>query len=696
MIAKATSGDARSQYQAEWRRNQTAAKQDIAPLPAVVNPERRASAAKSLRVFCETYFPEVFYLGWSANHLIVIDKLERAILGGDLFALAMPRASGKTSLLRAASLWAVLCAGKMYVIYIGANSSKAVGAVSTVKSFVRKNPMLYEDFGPELHGFWKLDNESRAAKGQRFQGVKTDVQWDESKIVFPAVAGSRCAGAAIEGFGIESGDILGSQHPMPDGRIVRPDLVIVDDPQTNESSKSSTQTEDRHNVINADVLGMSAPDKRLSAVVLCTVKQQNDLACRLLDRKQSPEWRGEKMQLLDSLPTDMGLWDRYAEIKHECERTDQPTTAATDFYRDNREAMDAGALPTWPARFDSTQISAVQYAMDLYYRNQRAFMSEYQNDPMERQASATSKLTPSEICERVNGIDRGMIPLEATALTAFIDVQESSLWFVVCWWEPNFSGGSTDYGVFPEQGRSYFSLNDVISGDRKLSDLYPTAGFDGQLFAGLTALTDKILGAEWLRVDGTPMKIDRCLIDANWGRSTKIVKRFCRQSKYASILLPSHGRFVGATSTPFDQYQDKPGERRGEGWRMPKPTHRGDSRHVAWDTNYYKSFFHARMSTAMGDPGAFTLFGRSPSSHRMFADHCGVEYSVRVEAKGRAVDEWKERPDKPDNHWFDGVVGCTMAATMCGVALSNAGHVYLKPKQRKTLEDMASEARQCQ
>lgn len=112
---------------------------------------------------------------------------------------------------------------------------------------------------------------------------------------------------------------------------------------------------------------------------------------------------------------------------------------------------------------------------------------------------------------------------------------------------------------------------------------------------------------------------------------------------------------------------------------MPKPDP-GEVRHLRWDTNYWKSFFHARMSTAQGDPGNFTLFGRAPSAHRMFADHCAAEYSIRVSAKGRTVDEWKERPEKPDNHWFDGVVGCMVAASMCGCVLPNAGHVRKTPK----------------
>jgi hypothetical protein len=669
---------------AERRRDGIRSVQDIAPLPAVENPARRAACIASLKLFCESYFPALFGLAWSANHLRAIEKLEHAIRFGDLFALAMPRGSGKTSLARAAALWAVLGGYRRFVVCIAANAGKAAEAIDAVKMFVRMNTLLYADFGPELHGFVKLENQSRRCDGQKCDGAPTNIGWGADEIIFPSIPGGVCNGAVITAFGIDSGNILGTQKVLSDGQtVIRPDFAIIDDPQTPESSKSQSQTADRLNIITADILGMAGPNVRISASVLCTVKKQNDLAERLLDRKQSPDWRGERMQLMDSMPTNMDLWDRYKELKDDCAGREVDYADATEFYRANREAMDEGAMPTWPERFDKTQISAVQYAMDFYYRSQPAFYSEMQNAPMATETSSTMRLTPNEICERINGTERGEVPVEGSILTAFIDVQQTCLWWCVAWFDQEFNGGVVDYGVFPEQGRSYFTLNDVQLGGKTLQEEYRNAaGLDGQLYGGLTDLTRELLGQEWQRRDGTKLRIERCLIDANWGLSTKIVKRFCRQSEFSAVLVPSHGRYVGATSTPFDQYTKKPGEKVGQGWRMPKPEDPRDPRHIAWDTNFWKSFFHARISTAMGDPGGFTLFGKreTASTHRMFADHCSAEFSVRVSAKGREVDEWQEKPGV-DNHWFDCVVGCMVAASERGVMLAKAGEQSNKRKR---------------
>ncbi|MCH1927866.1 phage terminase large subunit family protein, partial [Shewanella sp. C31] len=90
----------------------------------------------------------------------------------------------------------------------------------------------------------------------------------------------------------------------------------------------------------------------------------------------------------------------------------------------------------------------------------------------------------------------------------------------------------------------YFTLRDAR---RTLGLAEPGTGLEGAIYAGLKALTDQCLRRDWKRDDGAVLRIERCLIDANWGHSTDVVYQFCRQSSYASVLIPSHGRFVGAS-----------------------------------------------------------------------------------------------------------------------------------------------------
>jgi hypothetical protein len=91
--------------------------------------------------------------------------------------------------------------------------------------------------------------------------------------------------------------------------------------------------------------------------------------------------------------------------------------------------------------------------------------------------------------------------------------------------------------------------------------------------------------------------------------------------------------------------------------------------HVLFDTNFWKSFVLARLVVAQGDPGCLSLFEERPESHRLFAEHLTSEYRIRTEGRGRTVDEWQIRPEQADNHWFDGVVGCALAAATQGCVL---------------------------
>jgi hypothetical protein len=189
------------------------------------------------------------------------------------------------------------------------------------------------------------------------------------------------------------------------------------------------------------------------------------------------------------------------------------------------------------------------------------------------------------------------------------------------------------------------------------------------------------------------MRIGRCLIDANWGQSTDVVYQFCRQSKHAAVIIPSHGRFVGASSLPFSEYRRRPGDRVGLNWRIPNVAGKRAIRHVVYDTNWWKSFINARLQVAMGDRGCLSLFGTNAETHRMLAEHLTSEYFVKTEARGRSVDEWKQRPEQPDNHWFDCLVGSAVAASMQGVILPGIEGTAEIRKERMSFSEMQKRRR---
>jgi len=57
----------------------TLAQQDIAPLPKIADQTRRSRADRDFKFFFEAYFPHLFTLTWSQDHLRVIAKIERVV-----------------------------------------------------------------------------------------------------------------------------------------------------------------------------------------------------------------------------------------------------------------------------------------------------------------------------------------------------------------------------------------------------------------------------------------------------------------------------------------------------------------------------------------------------------------------------------------------------------------------------------------
>jgi hypothetical protein len=671
----------------------------IGPIPPVARPARRLAASGDFRAFCEAYHRPTFYLGWSDDHLKVIGQVEAAVLRGELFATAMPRGSGKTSLAEAGCEWAVLNGHHAFVCLIGSDEGAAEAMLDSIKTELEVNEALAEDYPEVCVAIAKLEGIANRCKGQTYDDQRTRIEWTAKAIVLPTLrpvgwadredhrpflrddGQSLSSGAIIKVAGL-TGGIRGMKHKRADGKTVRPTLVVPDDPQTDQSARSPSQCQVRERILAGAILGLAGPGKKIAGIMPCTVIAPGDVADSMLDRDKHPEWHGTRTKLVYAFPAAEKLWEEYARIRGEAMKAERGGAEATDFYRAHRSAMDEGARVAWPDRFNDDELSALQNAMNLRFdRGERAFAAEYQNQPLPEDDIRPDLLTPDQVAAKLNRSPRGMVPISCTRLTAMIDVHGSIHYYTVCAWEDDFTGYIVDYGTFPDQKRPYFAHNDV---KHPLSDAFKAMGAEGQIYAGLQALADRILGREWGKDGGVTLRVERCLVDANWGQQTDLVYKFCRESAHAAVLTPSHGRGIGASAAPMNLWPRKPGDRVGLNWKMPVETGKRAIRKVQFDANYWKSFVHNRLAVAMGDKGSLSLFGDQSQAHRMYADHLTAEHpiTVRREGSSRTVDEWRLKVGR-DNHYLDTLVGACVAASMLGVELpeSKASSPPNRPKR---------------
>lgn len=661
---------------------QSASGRNIGAIPECVDPERKESCRNDFKLFCETYFPETFYLGWSPDHLKAIRRIEQSVFKGGLFALAMPRGDGKTTLCETAVIWAIFYGHRAFVAVIGATEDAAQEILSTIKTTIETNEMLQEDFPEICYPIQKLDGIANRCNGQLYNGDRTRIRWNDAEIVLPSIrlddgTFTASSGAVVRVTGI-TGRVRGMKYLRTDGKNARPDLVIIDDPQTHDSANSVKQTKDRIKVLEGDILGLSGPGKKISGIMPCTVIQQGDMADQILDPEKHPDWNGERCALCYKFPDNEALWDKYAEIRADSLRKFNDIREATEFYMKNQREMDKGCLPAWPDRHGPDEVSAVQNIMNLKFKDEASFWSEYQNAPLPEDEDTVGQLTEAGVMNQLNGLKQEYLPMDTSKITMFVDVMQNALYYVVMAFSDEFTGAVIDYGTFPKQKTRDFTVRDMRL---KLCNVYPDMQTDGYIYRALERLVDEdYMLREFQREDGAMMKISRCLIDANWGAMTDVVYLFCRRSKFSSLIFPSHGKYFGPASKPLNQYRKKQGDKIGVlNWMIPNVKGTRAIRHVIFDTNFWKSYVRLRLQTQLGQKGSMTLWGHDPEKHRMFAEHMCSEFSVQTEGRGRKVDEWKIRPKQTENHWFDGVVGCSVAASIEGCVLPGTA---IKRKKR--------------
>lgn len=672
--------------------------QDIGPIPAVKNWERRLACLASLELFLKTYLAKQFYLRFCDDHRKVIRKAQQAVHIGGLFAEAMPRGQGKTEIAKATALYAILYGLRRFVLLIGATADAAhLELLDGIRYYLESNldfPLLLEDFPEAVFPVLALEGETRRQGGQRCGEMRTGIYWGGDYIDMPAVPPGNwidgktigpapSAGALIRVTGI-TGRIRGFNV-----RGMRPDLVIPDDPQTDESAISQAGNEKIERVLGRAVIGLAGPDKKIAGIMPCTIIQPGDAMDRILNHELHPEWDSERTKMVYAFPCKIidedgkkidlakNLWEQYRELLNgynpNLGEGDKLRAAeeATELYYVNHEVMGHGAVVAWPERYKPGELDGLQCAMNLKLSDPRAFAAEYQNDPMPIDQGEMAELTALEIAATINRVPRLLVPIDYTKITAFIDVQQTLLYYAVCAWTNQFTGAIIDYGTYPDQRRGYFSKADATWTFSRLPGL-EQAGVEAQVYGGLDQLTAIILGRTWEGQTGAVHKIDRCFVDS--GYQTQTVYSFCRQSAFAATLMASKGSGIGPAGKSITDHTRARGEDMGLEWYSLRSKDSRGLRLIHYDTNYWKTFVMARLAVPMGAAGTLSLFGEDPLTHRLFSEHLTSEFRIRTTSidkkrSGRIVDVWQGKPTRPDNDFFDCLVGAYVAAQYEGILL---------------------------
>lgn len=624
---------------------------------------RREKCRLNLRAFLLTYGGNSFGLKFSEDHEELIRQTEQTILGNGgatSVVVAMPRGSGKTTILWFAVMWAVLYGHHRFVMLIAADDPNARKLLKRIKRQLQRNDLLNEDF-PEICGpIRALEGSAIRAVYQLYNGVPTDVAFGAEMVVFPTIPEGverNNAGCVIAVGGLESA-IRGQSYTSPStGETYRPTLALVDDPQTRKTAKSKTMSEERWSIITSDIYGLAGPTSELSLLIAGTIIYKQDLMDMLLDPRVTPGWETIRVSMVKEWPKRMDLVEDYRRMRELAHLEKRKPTDANKFYAENQKEIERGAVTYWPERYPKSAISSVQFALNIWIDKPETFASEYQNSPEDPHLEQASELTLTEeiVIRSVTELPPCIVPRDSARITSMIDVSQRILWWCVVSYTNNFQGHVIATGTWPEQN-GYVTKDKV---DLSLQQMYGL-GLRDSIKKGIEDAMEFIVGQSWTTEDGTICQIDGGLVDSRWGEMSKLIRTVVWSSPYRATWYPSEPVGMTAKQYALNESKAKPGakEERGLNWRL---TQEREGKRAVFDANFWKSFV-ARMwhDHKMG------IHAGNMRSHRMLFDQLQSEYSVETEAR-RIVHEWRPKPGQKNEHFWDCIVGSAVRASMAGV-----------------------------
>lgn len=572
-----------------WERRWQAVR-EIGPPPTPPDAvlAERERYAHDLEGFLRTAFPHHFTLPFSSAHLAAIEQITRVAVEGGRVAVILPRGFGKSTLLRDAVLWAALYGHRRFPVLAAATQELSNLALAAIKAELMNNEVLNRWFPDKLWAFRALENVPQRASGQTSGGQPTMVHWGIRSIAWPVQVQSPV--------GIWCTSVTASVRGVSLRGSVRPDLVLLDDPQTDETAVNPRSVLKLESFVERTLALLAGPGVRMAMFAAMTAIAPNDLTDRL---RRSPHWTVVEQPALLGQPRELGLWERYLELRRE-----NPDEAAR-FYQAHRAQLEAGVQAVWPHNHPADWPSAVAYLVGAMLENPAAFAAEFQGRPT-ASTDVTAVLPARTWVERQRSVPA--MPPRVVA----VDIQQRLLYWL------GLSATQdgvviTAYGTEPEQGQCTFTAADPPR---------PFVTEPGE------AINQPILDAIQRLLDRWPDAA--FIIDAGWGLITRdLVAQF---GQHPRVYLAQ-----GSATVPKEPTA-RAGETVGVGWTMRA----GKSRWLRFNPNVWKDHLLTVMTATPGSADCLLIDG---SRHPLLVVHLESEHR---DHQGR----WKMRPAQ-ENHWLD-------------------------------------------
>lgn len=317
-----------------------------------INQESDSGASKYLKIkeecrydfekFCRTFLGEQFSSTWSTFHYDLVKALEDIIFNHKdeetKNVRAAPRGHAKSTFVSFAfPLWCICYGYKQTIIVISCSADMARLFLTRIREELEFNELIIKVFG-------KLQGSSK---------------WNNSEIL--TSTGVYCvgkgAGQQMRGLNFKS----------------RPDLVIIDDLESEESVATETQRATLDKWFSSAVMKMGSPN--CDFFFIGTVLSYDSLLYKLLTLPTYSMWQRKIYRAVIKF-SESTLWLEWEEKMTDLSDPD-PYNTAKKFYLKHKKEMLKGTKVLWESQRENMYL----HLMETRLQDEEAFNSEFQNDP---------------------------------------------------------------------------------------------------------------------------------------------------------------------------------------------------------------------------------------------------------------------------------------------------------------------------
>jgi hypothetical protein len=653
----------------------------VVEIPEPKDFNRRQRCLADPEMFPRVYWPKIFYNPFDQNQKVIIHEIVSRVGTGGNLAEAVPRGGGKTCLtLCVGGIWAPAAGKISYLVILTPNGKMSEDELADLKMMYECSDDFADDFPEICTPIRALEGSPQRARTQTARTAggthppeRTWLVWATDNIVLPTVRLADGQLAKTSGFVVKTKGIDGAVRGLVRGGK-RPDLVIGDDLETQESAYSKKQVEDRKRYLKRDVMGLSGPNDPMPILVLGTIITSGCLMDQLTDRQLNPGWGGVRLKRVLAWPKRMDLWEKYFEQCRVDQREgDKAHRTAHQFYLTNQTEMDEGAEVSTPYRLKNVtlpdgsilEVTALQSAMnDLYDMEQEGFDAEHQGQPHKDEREEGAALDPVQVMRKLNGIPKGFIPIGTEAVTIGIDIHARLLYWVAVAWTRELVGNIFDYGDCP--------IHSPLTGN--LKDEENVKLVKDAIFNALVEFREWEQDNGW-QVQGSSEVKHADLINIDTGYMDTAVFKFLQSGKGSGCFAVAGYGSTGQRSYPKPPPAGKIRRLGTHWWASIKDGWRTWLHHV--DSDHWKLHVQTGFMIKSGTNGSISLFGDQPVIHSAFAKQICAERWKEEFVPGKGIRK-SFCLEHRNNHWLDCLHYATVGAEMMGLG---APPVNRPPKQ---------------